>query len=107
MDRVKSKKVPGNNTTGYRGVYQIRGKYVAKINFQKKTYYLGAYTRIEDAVKVRQAAEKILFDATVDFYNRWQKRAAREPEWAERNPIQILVTRQENEKFAVTMLPEL
>ena len=35
VDALKSKKVPMDNTTGYKGVYLIRGKYVAKIVFQK------------------------------------------------------------------------
>ena len=36
IDAIRSKKVPKDNTTGYKGVYLIRGKYVAKIVFQKK-----------------------------------------------------------------------
>ena len=48
MDALKSKKVPTDNTTGYKGVYLIRGKYVAKIVFQKKQYFLGTYENIED-----------------------------------------------------------
>ena len=43
VDMLKSKKVPTDNTTGYKGVYLIRGKYVAKIVFQKKQYFLGTY----------------------------------------------------------------
>ena len=43
---LKSKKVPTDNISGYKGVYFIRGKYVAKIVFQKKAYYLGAYDKI-------------------------------------------------------------
>lgn len=37
LDMIRSKKVPNDNTTGYRGVYLIKGKYVAKIVFQKKS----------------------------------------------------------------------
>ena len=58
LDMIKSRKVFANNTTGYRGVYFIRGKYVAKIVFQQKGYYLGSYNNIADAVKARQQAEK-------------------------------------------------
>ena len=38
LDLIKSKKLPADNTTGVRGVYLIRGKYTAKIVFQKKAY---------------------------------------------------------------------
>ena len=46
VDMLKSKKVPKDNTTGYKGVYFVRGKYLAKIVFQKKQYYLGTYENI-------------------------------------------------------------
>ena len=41
-----------SNKSGYNGVYQNkRGKWIAQITFKSKTYYLGTYIRIEDAVK--------------------------------------------------------
>ena len=36
VDQLRSKKVPKDNTTGYKGVYFIRGRYTAKIVFQKR-----------------------------------------------------------------------
>ena len=33
IDILKSKKIPTDNTTGYRGVYLVKGKYLAKIVF--------------------------------------------------------------------------
>lgn len=48
IETIKSKKVPSDNTTGYRGVYFIRGKYLAKIVFQRKQYYLGSFKDIGD-----------------------------------------------------------
>ena len=44
--------------TGVRGVILKDGKYQAQITFQKKRYYLGRFTRLEDAVKVRKQAEE-------------------------------------------------
>lgn len=71
VEKIESSyKLRSNNTSGYTGV-QIRGdRYVALITFKKKVYYLGSYTRIEDAVKARKRAEGMLFEPFLDwFYN--------------------------------------
>ena len=70
MDALKSRKVPTDNTTGYKGVYLIRGKYVAKIVFQKKQYFLGTYENIEDAAEARREAEVVLFDGFAKHYRK-------------------------------------
>lgn len=70
MDALKSRKVPTDNTTGYKGVYLIRGKYVAKIVFQKKQYFLGTYENIEDAAEARREAEEVLFDGSAKHYRK-------------------------------------
>ena len=43
--------------TGIRGVILKDGKYQAQIIFRKKWYYLGRYSRLEDAVEIRRKAE--------------------------------------------------
>ena len=43
--------------TGVRGVVLKDGKYQAQIYFRKKRYYLGRYSRLEDAVEARRRAE--------------------------------------------------
>lgn len=91
IDKLKSKKLPIDNTTGYKGVYRIRGKYVAKIVFQKKQYHLGAYERIEDAAEARKEAETVLFDAVAEHYKRWKTIADADPVWGEQNPIEVTV----------------
>ncbi len=91
LDIIKSKKIPTDNTTGYRGVYLIKGKYVAKLVFQKKAYYLGTFENIEDAHKARLEAEAAVYQPTMEFYEKWQKKAKENPEWAEENPMQIFV----------------
>lgn len=106
IDILKSKKVPTDNTTGYKGVYLIRGKYVAKIVFQKKQYFLGTYDKIEDAVQARREAEETLFDEVADHYRKWKETADADPEWGEQNPIQVIV-HQNDRKLAVTLLPDL
>lgn len=106
VDMLKSKKVPTDNTTGYKGVYLIRGKYVAKIVFQKKQYFLGTYEKIEDAAEARKEAEEVLFDGVAEHYWKWKERADADPEWAEDNPVQVLVN-QADKKLNVKLLPEL
>ena len=43
--------------TGVRGVTMNKGKYRAQIYFRKKRYYLGTFSKLEDAVKARKQAE--------------------------------------------------
>lgn len=49
------------NTSGYNGVYyhNRRGLWVAQITFKGKTKYLGAYEKLEEAVKARLKGEEI------------------------------------------------
>ena len=105
LDAIRSKKLPADNTTGYKGVYLIKGKYVAKIVFQRKAYYLGNYDDINDAVKARREAEELLFEETVAFYERWKQKADIDPVWAEQNPVKINVTKDAANKLSVEFLP--
>ncbi len=104
LDLIKSDKLPTDNTTGYKGVYYIKGKYVAKIVFRKKAYYLGAFDDIEDAHRARLEAEEALYRPTVEYHERWSKRASTDPEWAKANPMQIFVERL-NDRLSVSFLP--
>ena len=105
MEMLKSKKVPTNNTTGVKGVYLIRGKYLAKIVFQKKQYTLGTYEKFEEAAEARREAEKLLFDGSAEFYERWKTKAEADPMWAESNPIQIKVEKLPSGVIDVSFLP--
>lgn len=92
LNLLESRKTPRDNTSGHRGVYFIRGKYVAKIVFQKKAYYLGSYDRMEDAVKARQRGEELLFNGTAEYYRKWQEKAGQDPDWAQTHPVRIHVS---------------
>ncbi len=92
---IQSKTIPRNNTSGVRGVAFSGGKYYANISFQKKTYRLGTYRRLEDAAAARRRAEDELFGSTVDYYAKWEKRAAADPEWAAQNPVRISVYKED------------
>lgn len=58
------------NTSGYNGVYLNRrsGKWIAQIGFKGKTYYLGSFRVIEDAVKARREAEQRIYGEFLDWY---------------------------------------
>lgn len=51
-----------NSTTGVRGVKQKRdGKYEATIWKDYKSYYLGVYTSLEEAARIRRLVERVLY----------------------------------------------
>ena len=60
-----------NNKSGITGVYwdKSRNKWMAQIEFQKKHYNLGRYSNIDDAIKARKEAEKMLFGEFLEWYN--------------------------------------
>ena len=107
MDMLKSKKIPTNNTTGTKGVYFIRGKYVAKIVLQKKAYYLGTYDNIDDAIEARRKGEELLHTGTAEYYERWKKLADADPDWAAENPISIRVERDSYGELKVWFEPDV
>ena len=49
--------VRSNNTSGHPGVCRNHGKWAAKITYQKVTYQLGCYQKMEDALHARLEAE--------------------------------------------------
>lgn len=107
LDMIKSTKLPTDNTTGVKGVYFIKGKYMAKIVFQKKAYYLGTYQKFEDATAARKEAEELLYVGTQEYYRRWKSRADVDAAWANDNPIRILVTKDPAGGLAVSYSPNL
>ena len=68
LEASKRKLLP-RNKSGYTGVYQNKrnGKWIAQITFKKKTYYLGSYEKIEDAVKARLRGEE-MHDGFLEWY---------------------------------------
>lgn len=107
LDAIQSQKIPTDNTTGYKGVYLIRGKYLAKIVFQKKQYFLGTYENIEDAAKARKEAEQLLFGKTAEFIRQWKEKAAQDPKWAKENPVEIQVKRNVEGRLTVSYSPQI
>ena len=64
--------------SGHTGVYWNKRthKWTAKITFKNKAYYLGSYTRFEDAVKARQKGEEMHEDFLQWYYSNHHSKAA-------------------------------
>lgn len=62
-------KIRSDNTSGVRGVSKYRDKWKASITFKKKTYYLGTFTKLEEAIGIRKKAENVLYGEFLDWYN--------------------------------------
>lgn len=71
------------NTSGHNGVYRNNKsqKWVAQITFKGKTYYLGSYDRIEDAVKARQSGEQMYDDFLEEYYAEHPEQVKKPPPW--------------------------
>ncbi len=57
-----------NSASGYVGVQPKRGKWAAYITYKKKTYWLGVYSNIEDAVKARAGAKEAVMEDAARIY---------------------------------------
>lgn len=64
LNRIKNKRMQKNNTSGVTGVSFHSGmrQWYARISFKGKTYSLGYFDELDDAVKARRDAEKKLHD---------------------------------------------
>lgn len=64
VGRIRNKKTQKNNTSGHTGVswHSRKGQWSARISFKGKTYNLGYFDKLEDAVAARKEAEQLKFD---------------------------------------------
>lgn len=62
VENILSRKLPKNNTSGYRGVAPKRNKWQAYITYAGKTIALGTYGTVQEAAAAREHAEKQLTD---------------------------------------------
>ena len=61
VEMLEKRKHRSDNTSGFRGVYQLRnGKYRATIGFKGKRFYIGTFVDYQDAVQARQEAESTI-----------------------------------------------
>ena len=107
IDALKSRKIPSNNTTGVKGVYLVKGRYLAKIVFQHRQYFLGTYASVEEAAEARKKAEEAINGEVISFYEKWSEKAAADPVWAKDNPIKISVSKSADAELCVQLQPDL
>ncbi len=69
LEASKRNRLSRNNTSGHTGVYRDKrsGKWQAQITFKGKTYFLGSYEKIEDAVESRKRGEE-MYDDFLEWY---------------------------------------
>ena len=64
-----------SNTSGYNGVYKnTNGKWAAQITFKNKTYYLGSFDDIRQAVAARKKGEEMYEDFLAWYYKEYPER---------------------------------
>lgn len=63
ISRIRSDRLIATNTSGARGVYYNpkTGRWRARLRFQGKTYNLGTYRTLEEAVKARKNGEEKIY----------------------------------------------
>ena len=66
---ASKKKVRTNNTSGYTGVYKKGNGWSAQIRFKGKTYCLGTFADLEDAVAARKKGERMHDEFLEWYYN--------------------------------------
>ena len=65
-----SKPPISSNKSGYNGVYKnSSGRWASQITFKGKTYYLGSFSNIEDAVEARKKGEEMYEDFLEWYYS--------------------------------------
>lgn len=81
LEAMKNHRI-STNTSGYTGVYRQNktGRWAAQITFKNKTYYLGAYDKLEDAVKARKKGEEMHDDFLEWYYSTHPKKVHPESE---------------------------
>lgn len=69
---VLSDTVRSDNTSGVKGVYRVRGRWGARIQYRKRIYCLGYYLNKEDAVRARKQAEAWVKGDAQALWDRFQ-----------------------------------
>lgn len=68
VEQVVRRRLRRDNTSGCTGVAHTKRGWRAQISFKGKTYYLGIFNELSDAVKARKEAENELFASFLDWY---------------------------------------
>ena len=68
--KINSSKTIKSNSTGYRGISIINGRYRVRIQVNKKSFHVGYFDILEDAIKARKEAEEKYFNPILDKYDK-------------------------------------
>lgn len=108
LEWLEIRKSRRDNTSGYAGVTRMKnGKYRSTIGFRGMHLHLGVFEAFEDAVAVRQKAEKDIHQAFVKLYNYWTWRNARDPDWGRKNPLIFEVKKEVGQPYRIISSPEV
>lgn len=88
IEWLRSRKHRCDNTSGFRGVYHAsNGKWRVSIGFKGKRYQCGQFNSFEEAKTARLRVEQEIHDGFLLAWEKWSKKAAGDPEWAQYNPL--------------------
>lgn len=94
VEWLEKRKYRSDNTSGFRGVYQMKnGSYRVSIGFKGERFHVGTFKSYREAVDARIEVERLLHDGFVKAYYIWKQKAELEPAWKENNPFVYNVTR--------------
>ena len=70
LTKLISNSENAENLSGVRGVYYNpkTGRYTARIKFKGKSYYLGSFSNLDDAVQARQRGEEALYSPFLEAH---------------------------------------
>jgi hypothetical protein len=76
LSHIRSTNVKRKNSSGRVGVSwdKTHQHWQARIQFRGRAYWLGAYSRVEDAIKARKRAEKKLYGNFLEWYEARKKK---------------------------------
>lgn len=103
LEWLEKRKHRKDNTSGFRGITYMkqRGKYRVSIGFQGKRFYLGSYSNIDDAIRIRLQAEEDIHNTFLKMYREWDRKASEDPEWGKENPFVFRVEKDKTHFYRV------
>ena len=97
IEILEKRKFRRDNTSGFRGVFQMKnGNYRVGIGFKGKRYNLGTYKTYAEAVDVRLRAEQEIHGGFIKAYYAWKEKADEMPGWGEAHPLIFEVDKTED-----------
>ncbi len=106
VEILEKRKYRRDNTSGFRGVYQLKNrKYRVDIGFKGKRFYLGCFEDYDDAVAARLNAERLIHEGFCDAWHKWKEKADSDPAWARENPLIFNVDKKNGSLDITTEVP--